>query len=64
MFSGFCQRLEIKCLISLQHFTGCNYGSVISQIRVLASHTGSLRSVAQGTWKLEDLGIGEVPFFE
>ena len=43
-------RLEIKCLISIQHFTGCNYDSAISQLRVLASHTGSLGSVAQGAW--------------
>ena len=42
--------LEIKCLISIQHFTGFNYGSAISKLRVLASHTGSLGSVAQGAW--------------
>ena len=54
--------LEIKCLISIQHFTLCNYGSVISQIRVLASHTGSLGSVAQGVWKLEDLAMGRCHF--
>ena len=41
----------------------CNYGSVISQIRVLASHTGSLGSVAQGAWKLEDLAMGRCHFF-
>ena len=53
MIGGFW-RLEIKCLISIQHFTmRCNYGSVISQLRVLASHTGSLGSVAQGAWKLD-----------
>ena len=28
----------------------CNYDSAISQLRVLASHTGSLGSVAQGAW--------------
>ena len=40
----------------------CNYGSVISQIRVLASHTGSL-ALAQGPWKLEDLPMGRCLFF-
>ena len=59
----FLARLEIKCLISIQHFTGCNYDSVISQLRVLASHTGCLGSVAQGAWKLEDLPFGRRPFF-
>ena len=49
-FPRFLARLEIKCLISIQHFTGCNCDSVISQLRVLASHTGSWGSVAQGTW--------------
>ena len=58
MFRGFWRRLEIKCLISIQHFTRCNYGSVISQFRVLASHTGSLGSVAQGAWKLDILPFG------
>ena len=41
----------------------CKYGSVISQIMVLASHTGSLGSVAQGAWKLEDLAMGRCHFF-
>ena len=40
----------------------CNYGSVIAQLRVLASHTGSLGSVAQGAWKLEDLSMGGAIF--
>ena len=40
---------------------GFNYGSVISQL-VLASHTGSLGSVAQGAWKLEDLPLGRCHF--
>ena len=40
----------------------CNYGSVISQLRVLASHTGSLGCVAQGAWKLEDLPMGRCHF--
>ena len=39
----------------------CNYG-IISQLRVLASHTGSLGSVALGTWKLEDLSLGRCHF--
>ena len=43
-------RLEIKCLVSIQHFTLCNYDSAISLLSVLASHTGSLGSVAQGGW--------------
>ena len=50
-FPRFLARLEIKCLVSIQHFTArCNYDSAISQLRVLASHTGSLGSVAQGAW--------------
>ena len=36
--------------------------SAISQLRVLASHTGSLGSVAQGVWKLEDLAMGRCHF--
>ena len=58
----FLAGLEIKCLISIQHFTGCNYGSVISLLRVLASHTGNLGSVAQGAWELEDLPFGRCHF--
>ena len=45
--------MEIKCLISIKHSTVCNYGSVISQLRVLASHTRNLGSVAQGALELE-----------
>ena len=37
---------------------------IMAELRVLASHTGSLGSVAQGAWILEDLSRGEVPFFE
>ena len=53
MFRGFWPWLEIKCLISHQHFTccnycSCNYGLVISQLRVLASHKTNFESVAQG----------------
>ena len=41
--------LEMKCLIAILHFTvRSNYGSVISQLRVLATHTENLGSVAQG----------------
>ena len=39
-----------------------NCDSAISQLRVLASHTGSLESVAQGAWKLEDLSLGRCHF--
>ena len=40
----------------------CNIFFVISYLRVLASHTGSLGSVAQGDWKLEDLPMGRCHF--
>ena len=36
--------------------------SAISQLRVLASHTGSLVFVAQGAWKLEHLAMGRCHF--
>ena len=36
--------------------------SAISQLRVLASHTGSLGSVAQGAWKLADFSVGRCLF--
>ena len=39
-----------------------NYGWLISQLRVLASHTGSLRSVAQGAWQLESWEIRRCHF--
>ena len=55
-------RLEIKCHL-FNTSPRCNYGSVISQLRVLASHTGSLGSVAQGAWKLEDLPMVGAIFF-
>ena len=57
----FLARLEIKCL-KLNTSPRCNYGSVISQLRVLASHTGNLGSVAQGAWELEDLPFGRCLF--
>ena len=69
MFRGFWRGLEIKCLISIRvsylfnTSPRCNYGSVMSQLRVLASHTGNLGSVAQGAWELEDLLFGRCHFF-
>ena len=54
----FLARLEIKC----QHFTALYLCLVISQLRVLASHTGNLGSVAQGAWELEDLPLGRCHF--
>ena len=59
----FLARLEIKCLISIQHFTAFNYGLVLSQLRVLASHTGNLGSVAQGALELEHWKIRKCHFF-
>ena len=56
----FLPRLEIKFLISIQHFTALKLVSAISQLRVLASHTGSLGSVAQGAWKLVDYWGGAI----
>ena len=58
----FLARLEIKCLISIQHLPRCNYGSAISQLRVLASHKTNFESVAQGAWELEDLPLGKCHF--
>ena len=58
----FLAHLEIKFLISIQHFTCCNYDSAISLLRVLASHTVSLGSVALGAWELEDLPLGRCHF--
>ena len=49
----FLARLEIKCLIFINTLPCCNYDSIISQLSVLASHTGNLGSVAQGTLELE-----------
>ena len=53
----FLAWLEIKCLISIQQFPGCNYDSAISQLRVLAIHNTSLESVAQGALELESWEI-------
>ena len=46
MFRGFWFR-------TVGNTPRCNYGSVISQLRVLASYTGNLGSVAQGALELE-----------
>ena len=54
----FWARLEIKCLISIQHFTRCNHDSAISQLRVLASHKTNFESVAQSAWELDSLPFG------
>ena len=51
----FLVGLEIKCLISQQHFTGCNYGLPISQLRV-ASHNTKF-----GGGSSQSLGIRLVP---
>ena len=56
-------RLEIKCLISIQYFTRCNYGSVISQLRVLASHRSKFGVCSSRRLENRALGNGEVPFF-
>ena len=40
----------------------CNYGSVISELRVLASHTGNLGSVAQSALELEHWKLGSAIF--
>ena len=40
-----------------------NYGSDISQLRVLASHNTSLGSVAQGAWKLVSWEIRKCHFW-
>ena len=58
----FLARLEIKCLISIQHLPRCNYGSAIAQLRVLASHNTSLGSVAQGALELESWEIRKCHF--
>ena len=58
----FLARLEIKCLISIQHLPRFNYGSDISQLRVLASHNTSLGSVAQGALELESWEIRRCHF--
>ena len=58
----FLARLEIKCLTLFNTSPRCNYGSVISQLRVLASHNTSLGSVAQGALELESWKIRKCHF--
>ncbi len=41
----------------------CNYGSAISQLRVLAGHKTDFESVAQGAWELDILPFGRCHFF-
>ena len=47
-----------KVFISIQHFTGCNYGFSHITAWVLASHKTNFESVAQGTWE-SDIAIFE-----
>ena len=58
----FLGQLEIECLISIQASPSCNYGSAISQLRVLASHNTSLGSVAQGALELVSWEIRKCHF--
>ena len=58
----FLARLKIKCLESIQSFTRCNYCSVISPLRVLASHKTNFESVAQRRLGIRHVAIWEVPF--
>ena len=52
-----------KVSISIQRFKHCNYGSVISQFGVLASHQTNFESVAQRRLGIIHIAIWEVPFF-
>ena len=64
MFRGFWHRLEIKCLISIQYFTGVVIMvSAISQLRVLASHRRKFGVCSSRRLEIRALGNGEVPFF-
>ena len=58
----FLAGLEIKCLYLFNTSSRCNYDSAISQLRVLASHTGNLGSVAQGALELEHWKIRKCHF--
>ena len=58
----FLARLEISVSYLFNTSPCWNYGSAISQLRVLASHTGNLGSVAQGAWEFEDLAMGRCHF--
>ena len=47
----------------VSHIYSSNYGSAISQLRVLASHKTNFESVAQGAWELEDLPFGRCHYW-
>ena len=47
----------------VSHIYSSNYGSAISQRRVLASHKTIFESVVQGAWELEDLPFGRCHFW-
>ena len=53
---------KVSHIYSTLHRARCNYGSVISQLRVLASHNTSLGSVAQGTLELVSWEIRKCHF--
>ena len=55
--------LEIRVSYLFNTSPRFKYGPVISQLRVLASHTGSLKSVAQGALELEHWKIRKCHFF-
>ena len=53
---------KVSYIYSTLHCARCNNGSVISQLRLLASHTGNLGSVAQGALELEPWKIRKCHF--
>ena len=60
---GFCRvGNEVSHINSMLHHVCCNYGLVISQFRVLASHTANLGSVAQGAFELYVFQFGSCKF--
>ena len=58
----FLARLEISVSYLINTSPRCNYGSLISQLRVLASHNTSLGSVAQGALELVSWEIRKCHF--
>ena len=62
MFRGFWCGWKLSVSYLFNTSPRCNYGSAISQLRVLASHTGNLGSVTQGALELEDLKIRKCLF--
>ena len=58
----FLARLEIKWPYLFNTSPHCNYGSDISQLRVLASHNTCLAYVAQGALELESWEIRRCHF--